>query len=113
MQPELLVERADDGVCLLTMNRPEQLNALGGDMLTLLLDALRDAAADGEVGCVVLTGAGRGFCAGGDMKARAAGDHHLQAAAPAVGDRALDHVDLGVRPPSALRRVTARLDSGE
>ena len=69
---ELLMERAD-GVALLTMNRPEQLNALGGDMLTLLLDALRDAASDPEIGCVVLTGAGRGFCAGGDMKARAAG----------------------------------------
>ena len=68
---ELLAERAD-GVALLTMNRPERLNALGGDMLTLLLDALRRLAADGEIGCVVLTSAGRGSCAGGDMKARAA-----------------------------------------
>jgi 2-(1,2-epoxy-1,2-dihydrophenyl)acetyl-CoA isomerase len=74
MEPELLVERAD-GVALLTMNRPEQLNALGGDMLTLLLDALREAATDPEVGCLVLTGAGRGFSAGGDMKARATGEH--------------------------------------
>lgn len=72
MERELLVERAD-GVALLTMNRPEQLNALGGDMLALLLEALQDAATDPEVGCVVLTGAGRGFSAGGDMKARAAG----------------------------------------
>ena len=73
MEPELLVERAD-GVALLTMNRPEQLNALGGDMLTLLLEALREAATDPEVGCLVLTGAGRGFSAGGDMKARATGE---------------------------------------
>ena len=72
MEPELLTERAD-GVALLTMNRPEHLNALGGDMLTLLLEALRELAADGEIGCVVLTGAGRGFSAGGDMKARATG----------------------------------------
>src|SRR5215218_6142495 len=73
MEPELLVERVEDGVALLTMNRPEQLNALGGDMLPLLLRTLGAVATDAEVGCVVLTGAGRGFCAGGDMKARATG----------------------------------------
>ncbi len=73
-EPELLVERGEDGVALLTMNRPDRLNALSDEMLTLLLDALRGLAADAEVGCVVLTGAGRGFSAGGDMKARATGE---------------------------------------
>jgi 2-(1,2-epoxy-1,2-dihydrophenyl)acetyl-CoA isomerase len=72
MVAELLTERTD-GVALLTMNRPEQLNALGGDLLPLLHDALREIATDAEIGCVVLTGAGRGFSAGGDMKARATG----------------------------------------
>jgi len=86
MEPELLVERAD-GVALLTMNRPEQLNALGGEMLSLLLADLQSLAADAEIGCVVLTGAGRGFCAGGDMKARASGDHSLLTAAEAGMDR--------------------------
>ncbi len=85
MEPELLVERAD-GVALLTMNRPEQLNALGGDMLPLLLDALGAAATDAEVGCVVLTGAGRGFCAGGDMKARATGERPPPATPEAGAD---------------------------
>ena len=70
MEPELLVERTD-GVALLTLNRPEALNALGGDMLSLLLDALRGLAADAGIGCVVLTGAGRGFCAGQDLNDRA------------------------------------------
>ena len=69
---ELLQERAD-GVLWLTMNRPEVLNALGGAMMSDLLQALTEAAADPEIGCVVLTGAGRGFSAGGDMKARATG----------------------------------------
>jgi 2-(1,2-epoxy-1,2-dihydrophenyl)acetyl-CoA isomerase len=69
---ELLQERAE-GVLWLTMNRPEVLNALGGAMMWDLLGALGEAATDPEIGCVVLTGAGRGFSAGGDMKARATG----------------------------------------
>lgn len=72
MAAELLQERAD-GVLWLTMNRPEVLNALGGNMMWDLLAALTEAATDPEIGCVVLTGAGRGFSAGGDMKARATG----------------------------------------
>src|SRR3954470_20622069 len=72
MAEELLQERAA-GVLWLTMNRPEVLNALGSRMMWDLLQALTTAAADAEIGCVVLTGAGRGFSAGGDMKARASG----------------------------------------
>jgi 2-(1,2-epoxy-1,2-dihydrophenyl)acetyl-CoA isomerase len=72
MEAELLLER-DGGVLVMTMNRPEVLNALGSSMMWEMLKALQDAAADPEIGCVVLTGAGRGFSAGGDMKARATG----------------------------------------
>ena len=72
MEPELLLER-DGGVLVMTMNRPEALNALGGNMMWDMVKALGEAAQDGEIGCVVLTGAGRGFSAGGDMKARATG----------------------------------------
>lgn len=68
-----LVTECTDGVLLLTLNRPDALNALGGAMMGELLRALEGAATDGSIGCVVLTGAGRGFCAGGDMKARATG----------------------------------------
>src|SRR3954454_18543047 len=55
--PDLLVTEAD-GVATLTMNRPDSLNALGGDMLTEMLAALTRIAGDMSVGCVVLTGAG-------------------------------------------------------
>ncbi len=72
MAPELLQER-DGGVLILTMNRPDVLNALGGNMMWDMVKALSEAAQDPSVGCVVLTGAGRGFSAGGDMKARATG----------------------------------------
>lgn len=72
MEPELLLERAD-GVLVMTMNRPDVLNALGMAMMADMHKALVEAAEDPEIGCVVLTGAGRGFSAGGDMKARATG----------------------------------------
>src|SRR5918992_1448788 len=68
-----LLEHVQDGVALLTMNRPERLNALNGPMLDAMLEALPRLAADATVGAVVLTGAGRAFCAGGDVKAMAEG----------------------------------------
>ena len=58
----------DNGVATLTMNRPEARNALTADMMTALLGALPRLAADPAVRVVVLTGAGRAFCAGGDVK---------------------------------------------
>jgi len=68
-----LLESITDGVAVLTMNRPERLNALSGPMLDAMLEALHRLAEDGQVGTVILTGAGRGFCAGGDVKAMAEG----------------------------------------
>src|SRR6266852_2421757 len=62
----LLVERRD-GVLYLTMNQPQKLNALSEPMGIALLEQLKNAAGDREVGALVLTGAGRGFCAGGDV----------------------------------------------
>ena len=68
-----LLETVKDGVAVLTLNRPERLNAMSGPMLDGLLEALPRLASAGDVGVVVLTGAGRGFCAGGDVKAMAEG----------------------------------------
>jgi 2-(1,2-epoxy-1,2-dihydrophenyl)acetyl-CoA isomerase len=68
-----LLQSVKDGVALLTMNRPDRLNAMSGDMLTAMLEALQRYAAAPEIGVLVLTGAGRGFCAGGDVKAMAEG----------------------------------------
>ena len=68
---EELLEEVTDGVAMLTMNRPDRLNALSGPMLTAMLEAIQRLATSPEVGVVVLTGAGRGFCAGGDVKAMA------------------------------------------
>ena len=68
-----LLEALKDGVAVLTLNRPDRLNAMSPSMLDALLEALPRLAAEPEVGVVVLTGAGRAFCAGGDVKAMAEG----------------------------------------
>ncbi len=57
-----------DRVATITLNRPHALNAVTLDMEQLFEDRLRQADADPDVGCVLITGAGRGFCAGDDVK---------------------------------------------
>lgn len=64
---EVLLEYRD-GVAIVTLNRPDSLNALKNSIMTELRETLEDVAADPLVGCVVITGAGRAFCAGGDLK---------------------------------------------
>src|SRR5262245_8820305 len=63
---ELLIEN-HGAVRVLTMNRPEKRNALNQALTQALLDALLAADADESVRCIVLTGAGRAFCAGADL----------------------------------------------
>jgi 2-(1,2-epoxy-1,2-dihydrophenyl)acetyl-CoA isomerase len=65
-QPPLMVESAD-GVRRLTLNRPERLNAVTAELGGALIAALDACAADASVRAVLLTGAGRGFCAGQDL----------------------------------------------
>lgn len=65
---DVLCETRADGVALVTLNRPEVLNALGGELPRLFADALAAFARDPAVRCVAITGAGRGFCAGGDVR---------------------------------------------
>jgi 2-(1,2-epoxy-1,2-dihydrophenyl)acetyl-CoA isomerase len=63
----LLTER-DGGVATLTLNRPDSMNSLSVELKEALLDAVRDLAADTAVRAVVLTGNGRGFCVGQDLR---------------------------------------------
>ncbi len=70
--PDLLFEKSDH-VATITLNRPERLNAISFEMLELLTRKLSEADADGDVRVIVLTGAGRGFCSGLDLKDAAAG----------------------------------------
>lgn len=68
-----LLASLDEGVLTLTMNRPEARNAMSGAMTGALADQLAAAELNADVRCIVLTGAGKGFCAGGDVKAMAGG----------------------------------------
>ena len=66
-----LLAEVDDGVAVLTMNRPERRNAFSTDMVYAMGRVLADLEIDDSVGAVVVTGAGGAFCAGGDVKAMA------------------------------------------
>ena len=57
----------DDGILTITLNRPEALNAFTNDMLMELIDACDRADADDNISAIIVTGAGRGFCAGADL----------------------------------------------
>jgi 2-(1,2-epoxy-1,2-dihydrophenyl)acetyl-CoA isomerase len=69
---EDLLASLDEGVLTLTLNRPDARNAMSGAMTAALAAQLASAELDSTVKCVVLTGAGKGFCAGGDVKGMAA-----------------------------------------
>jgi len=93
-----LLYHVSAGVATITLNRPERLNAITLAMLASLSGALREADLDREVRVIVLTGAGRGFCAGLDLKDTAAGT--------GIGgdgaNLALARFDLAGSPPVVL-----------
>lgn len=94
----------DGPVLILTLNRPERLNAIHGPMHTELAAIFRDANADEESRAVLLTGAGRGFCAGGDvrgMQERGSGDSVLDVAFRTVRTEAQEivHSMLDLQKP--------------
>ena len=60
----------DERIATITLNRPDALNATTDELYSELSAVIRSIAANRDVGCVILTGAGRGFCAGADLKAR-------------------------------------------
>ncbi|MBI3675080.1 MAG: enoyl-CoA hydratase/isomerase family protein [Proteobacteria bacterium] len=84
-----LLADVENGVAVLTMNRPERRNALSSAMLGALAGTLERCEMDSTIGCVVLTGAGGAFCAGGDVKGMAEG------------------ADVG--PPGAGRDIDSRI----
>jgi 2-(1,2-epoxy-1,2-dihydrophenyl)acetyl-CoA isomerase len=68
-----VLRNLSDGVLTLTLNRPDVLNALNARLLAALRAELDVSATDARVGALVLRGAGRGFCAGGDLRSGATG----------------------------------------
>jgi enoyl-CoA hydratase/carnithine racemase len=68
-----LLYDVSDGVATITLNRPDRLNAISGPMLASFSQALRDSDLNREVRVIVITGAGKGFCSGLDLKDLTAG----------------------------------------
>lgn len=103
-----------DKVATLTLNRPDKLNAFTGVMMAEMIDAFGKADADDNVRAVVVTGAGRGFCAGADLSAgaktfdyAARSDRPEKAGVPVNADGSIDWSHEGVRDGGG--RVTLRI----
>lgn len=74
MTYETLLHDVTDGVATITLNRPERLNAISRQLIEELSQAFAAAEADSAIRCILLTGAGRGFCAGADLADPSRGD---------------------------------------
>lgn len=100
-----IYSKLEDAVLTITLNRPDQLNALTWEMMRLLRDTLEEASVDPGVRVVVLTGAGRGFCSGGDIRSR----EQLDAADPISAKWSEDPVwkSLEMRASQVLRLSTS------
>src|SRR5207253_2498686 len=68
---ETLTYAVEDGIATITLNRPEKLNAFNTQMMRDMISAFDATDADDAVRCVIVTGAGRAFCAGADLSAGA------------------------------------------
>jgi len=95
---DLIFER-EGHVATITLNRPDRLNAISIPMLEGLSRALQEADRDPEVRVIVLTGAGRGFCSGLDLKMQA------QGGGPGAAANAAGRFDLQNAPPVVLHRT--------
>lgn len=84
---EILYEKGDDGVAVITLNRPEKMNAFTRQMLDEWTWAIEEAKLDDEVRAVVITGSGRAFCAGMDVQQEARGEGVLRTETSTPADR--------------------------
>jgi enoyl-CoA hydratase/carnithine racemase len=101
MPYETLIYDAADGILTLTLNRPDKLNAFTGTMARELIEAFDRADEDDDIRAIIVTGAGRAFCAGADLSAGAATFDHA-----ALGGAA-DLDDPGIRDTGGI--VTLRI----
>jgi 2-(1,2-epoxy-1,2-dihydrophenyl)acetyl-CoA isomerase len=94
MTYKCLLYDVKDYIATLTLNRPERLNALGDTLREDFFDAIGKAAADPEVRVIVVTGAGRGFCSGGDVKSMK--ERETSEEKPAPGEQAFPIRDRAI-----------------
>src|SRR2546429_9436904 len=114
MADYLLTEKAD-GVAILTLNRPNQLNALNRQLSAELHEAVTRAVADDAVGCIVITGAGqKAFSAGGDIHEQREDDkNYTQAELDALGaERARGFYDIGACAKPTIGMINGLASGG-
>jgi enoyl-CoA hydratase/carnithine racemase len=92
-----LLYELEDYIATITLNRPQRLNAISGDMLSELSRLLLECDSNREVRAIVITGAGRGFCSGLDLKDAAASSDGM------ASDAA--NANISETPPFVMRRV--------
>ena len=100
MSEELLFEKTG-AIATLTLNRPDRLNAISPAMLDAFSEALLEGDRDRDIRCIVITGAGRGFCAGLDLQDAASGT----GIGSSGGGSAAAQFDLRNAPPVVLHHV--------
>lgn len=93
---DVLTERADH-VLVVTLNRPERMNSIGGDLLTRLSDIFLEAEHDHTVRSILITGAGRAFCSGLDLKDVSSGKTNVQSSSGGF--------KINETPPFVMRRM--------
>ncbi|MEX0750017.1 MAG: enoyl-CoA hydratase-related protein [Dehalococcoidia bacterium] len=97
-----LLYDVSDNIATVTLNRPERLNAISGGMLASFSDAFREADRDRNVRVIILTGAGRGFCSGLDLKEQGDSSNGNTVNGAAVG---ISKFDLANSPPIVLHQT--------
>lgn len=106
MSENILITRTDNGVCTITLNRPKALNAFNMDLLGALDEAVATAATDDAVKVVILTGEGRAFSAGVDLKMLASGNTSGGSIDDTLNSRARSIIDtIETMPKPVIARV--------
>ena len=100
---DVVLYAVSDGIARITLNRPDRLNASNGDMSRGLTTAFSKAAADPDVHVILLSGAGRGFCAGADMQVLDA--YAADPRAPNAGSGGLRYDGLMVLPKPVIAAI--------
>ena len=99
-----LLYDVSDNIATITLNRPDRLNAISGGMLASFSDAFRDADRDRHVRAIILTGAGKGFCAGLDLKEQGDSSNANSVNGSGVGGMTAKF-DLANSPPVVLHQT--------
>lgn len=100
MEYQAIILEKKDRIATITLNRPDKLNALNPQMMVELIDAFHDVNQDNEILVLVITGAGRGFCSGADLSARA-GTQTTGSGGEEIPERQIEDITLKGFPREA------------